>query len=91
MCPPTPRCRRGSSVAPIGNELVEGARLEDVAREDVRADLGALLDDAHAEILALLHRELLQPDRGRETGWPGADRDDIIFHRFARLIAQGPR
>ncbi len=45
----------------------------------MRADLGALLD--HDD--GLVRRELLQPDRGGKAGRPGADDDDVEFHRLA--------
>ena len=49
----------------------------------MRADLGALLDDADAEFAARRGGELLQPDRRGEAGRPGADDDDIVFHPLA--------
>ena len=85
------RVQRRPFFLPVGNQLVEGPGLHDRTGQDMGADLDTLLQDDDREIDIILLTELLQPDRGRETGWPGADRDDIIFHRFARLIAQGPR
>ena len=86
---------RRTSLFPVRDQLIERARLKDVPRQNVRANLGALLDNAHAEVLARLERELLQSDRGREPGRAGTDRDDIVLHYLARLvgghIAQAPR
>ena len=45
----------------------------------MRADLGALLDHHHGEIGI----ELLQPDRRRKPGGPGADDHDVELHRLA--------
>jgi hypothetical protein len=38
---------------PVGKELRERARIDDGAREDMRAHLGSLLDDAHGKVLRL--------------------------------------
>ena len=46
----------------------------------MRADLGALLQHHDGDAPAI---ELLQPDRGGEAGRPGADDDDVEFHRLA--------
>ena len=45
----------------------------------MRADLGALLHHDHGE----LGIELLQPDRGRKPGRPGADDHDVELHPLA--------
>ena len=84
---------RRTSLFPVGDEFIESARLEDVPRQNVRADLGALLDDANAKIFARLERELLQPNRGRKPRRPRANSDDIVLHHIARLrvAAQAPR
>jgi hypothetical protein len=42
--------RRRQGAPPVWNELVQRARLEDVARKHVRADLGALFQHAHAHV-----------------------------------------
>src|SRR5690606_2807806 len=52
-------------------------------REDVRADLGTLLQHADRHVLALLSRQLLEPDRRGEPGWPATDDDDVVLHRVA--------
>jgi hypothetical protein len=69
---------------PVGNQLVQRARVENVARQNVRAGLGALLDDAHLEVLSVLGAQLPQTNRGRQTGRAGADNDDVVLHRLAR-------
>ena len=65
---------------PIGNELGERARIHHRAREDVRADLGAFLEQADRNV----RRDLLRADRGGEAGGAGADDHDVVLHRFAR-------
>jgi hypothetical protein len=67
-------------LAPVRQQLVETDRIEDHARQDVGADLRALLDDDHAA----LGRQLFEADRRREPGGPGADDHHVIFHRLAR-------
>jgi len=74
---------RGTPGLPVGDELGQSARVQHCAREDVRADLGALLDDHHANVGTLGERELTQPNRGREPGRPGTDDDDIVLQGFA--------
>ena len=44
------------------------------------ADLGALLHHDDGGV----GRDLLEPDRGGKAGRPGADDDDVEFHRLAR-------
>jgi hypothetical protein len=68
---------------PVGDQLVQRARLEHRAGQDVRADLGALFDQAHAELPAGRRGELLQADRAREARRPAADDHDVVLHRFA--------
>ena len=62
-----------------GEQRVEAAGVEDGAGEDVRADLGALLQHDDREVGV----ELLQPDRRGEAGGAGADDDDVVFHGLA--------
>ena len=46
------------------------------------ADLRALFEHRDIDLVIMLQAELLEPDRRRQTGRPGADDDDVIFHRF---------
>ncbi len=50
---------RTAHAAPIREQLVQRARLKNVAGQDVRAHLGALLHDAHAKVLAVGGGKLL--------------------------------
>ena len=66
-------------VAPVGDQPVEPDRIDDRARQDMRADFGAFFDDHHRNVRV----ELLQPDRRGEAGGARADDDDVEVHRFA--------
>ena len=66
--------------APVRNERVEPDRIDHGARENMGADLGALLDHDDRRV----GRDLLETDRSGEPGGSGADNDDIEFHRLAR-------
>ena len=56
-----------------------GSRLDHRAGQDLRADRRGLLDHADADV----GLELLQADRERQPGRPGADGDDVVFHDVA--------
>ena len=58
--------------------------IDDRARQDVRADLRALLEQADGDLVAALGGELLQADRRREPGRAAADDHHVVFHRLAR-------
>ena len=74
---------RRALVPPVGNQFVERARLDDRARQDMRADLGPLLDNADADLSLLPRGQLLQPDCRAQPGWPATDDDNVELHRFA--------
>lgn len=77
-----------------GNRLVQRARLEHRAGEDVGAHFGTLLDHADADLLTGFGGLLLQSACGGQTGGAGADDDDVEFHVFAfhyRSPTQGSR
>ena len=74
---------RGALVLPVGDQLVERARIEDRAGEDVRAHLRAFLEHADRDLPAALHGQLAQPDRRRQAGRPGAHDRDVEIHGFA--------
>ncbi|MCY1510845.1 hypothetical protein D9M68_452340 [compost metagenome] len=76
--------QRGAEFLPVGQQLVERARVHDGARQDVRAGLGTLLEHHDGDFLLLLGGELLEADRGREAGGAAADHDHVVFHGFAR-------
>src|SRR6185437_4752721 len=78
---------RRRSVAPARQQRIQRLRLDHRAGQDLRADRRGLLDDAHADV----RLELLQADRERQTGWAGADHDDVVFHGFAFAHGGLPR
>src|SRR3546814_5797564 len=66
------RVERRTLRLPVGNQLVQRARLQHRAGQDMGADLRALLDDADAEVLSVLGAKLLEANRRRQ---PGGTRD----------------
>ena len=77
------RVERRAALAPVRDQFVERARLQHRARQDMRADFRALLDDADADLGLGGGRELLQTDRRREPRRPGPDDDHVVFHPLA--------
>jgi len=47
---------------PVGQQFGEGVGLEDIARKNMRSNVGALLDEADAEVFSLLLSQLPQAD-----------------------------
>ena len=78
------RIDRRAQCLPIGHELVQRARIDDGAGQDVRADLRALFENAHRDFARRARGELLQPDRRGESGGTSADDHHVVFHHFAR-------
>src|SRR5690606_12058200 len=78
------RAERRTALAPIGEELRERPRLDHGARDDVRADGRALLDDRDRRRGAGLPRELTEPAAGREARRSGADDNHVELERLSR-------
>jgi hypothetical protein len=73
-----------SGLAPVGNQLVEAFRIDDGARDPVAADVAALVDQHHGEIvLAALLGERAQLDRSGETGGAATHDEDVDFELIA--------
>jgi hypothetical protein len=66
-----------------GSRPIEADRVDHRAREDVGADLGALLDDDHRQVGSPLRRELLEADGCGEARRTGSDDHHVEVHRFA--------
>ena len=58
---------RGALRLPVREQLVHRARVDDRARQDVGADLRALLEHAHRDLATVLGGELLEADRRGEA------------------------
>ena len=71
------------AVAPAGQQPVDADRIDDGARQDMRADLRALLQHDHRK----LRIDLLQPDRGGEPRRSRADDHHVELHAFAFGLA----
>ena len=72
---------------PFGDQRVEPGGVDHDARQDVAADLGALLQHDDGKV----GPELLQADGRGEAGRPCADHHDVELHRFARRRLEGRR
>jgi hypothetical protein len=71
---------RAVKLAPVGQQLLDRPRIDHRARQDVGADLRALLQDADRKVAPGLGGELLEADRGGEAGRAGANDNDVISH-----------
>jgi hypothetical protein len=76
--------QRRTCFLPVGKELGDRVRVHHRARQDVRAGLRTLLERDHRDVGAVLHGQLLEPNRGRLPGRAGSDNHDVILHRLAR-------
>ncbi len=70
-------------VAPVRQQFIERLGIEYDAREDVRADFGALFKNGDGEVLPRFLAALLQTDGRRKAGRTSPCDDHIIFHGFA--------
>ena len=76
-------CERRALLAPVRQEPVERDGIDHRAGQDMRADLGALLQHDDGDLLAGLGRELLEPDRRGEPRGARADDHDVELHGLA--------
>ncbi len=72
------RGERGAALAPIRQQLIQRARLDDGAGQDVGADLCTFFDHADGGVGG----ELFQANGGGEAGWAGAHHHHVELHRF---------
>jgi hypothetical protein len=75
--------KRRVFLAPLRQQLVEGNRIDHGAGQDVRANLGAFLQDHDADVFAFFIGDLFQTDRGGQTCRASADDHHIHVHAFA--------
>ena len=74
---------RGALRLEIRHELPQRRRVEDRARERMRAHFARLLEHGDRQRLAaLLLLELRQAQRGRHPGGAAADDEDVYFEGF---------
>ena len=71
---------------PVRDQFGDRARVHHRARQDMRPDLRAFFQYAHADLDAFLRRQLLQADRRGQAGRAAADDHDVVFHRLARAV-----
>ena len=76
------RIERCALFFPVGQQFVDRARIHHRARKNMRTDLGALLDHADADFVALSGGQLFQADRCGKPGRARAHHHYVIFHRF---------
>ena len=77
------RLNRRVFLSPIGNELVQRARLQHRAGENVRADFRAFFYQADIDFALLLRGDLFQPQSRRQPRRPAADNQHIKLQNFA--------
>ena len=75
--------QRGALVLPVRDQLVQRPGFEHRTREDMRADLGALFQDADADFPSGFGAQLAQADRRGQTRRSGADDHHVVFHRLS--------
>ncbi len=73
------RVERSALFLPVRDQFVQRARVHHRAGEDVRADLGAFLDQADVDVCV----ELFEPYRRSKASRAAADDEHIEFHGFA--------
>ena len=83
--------QRCAARRPVGEQFRERPRIEEVARQDVRADLGTLFQDHDRQGIV----ELEQPTGCRQAGGAASDDHHVEFHRFsfagsAALVHRSP-
>jgi hypothetical protein len=71
----------------VGNEVAQRRRIEDRARELVRAGLACFLQDRDAERRAPILLQLRQPQRRRKTRRTAANDQDVDVEAFALQLA----
>src|SRR5687768_18311924 len=81
------RLERRALVLPVGNQLVQRARVDDRPGEDVRADFRALFERADREVGGAL----LEAQGGGEAGGTSVDDHHVVLHRFARQDRKSTR
>ena len=74
---------RGAHLFPVGEQFIQGARLEYRTGENMGADFGTFLYHDYTDFLTGFLGDLAQTAGSCQTGRTGADDDYVDFHRFA--------
>jgi len=69
--------------APVRDQLIQRFRVEHQPRQDVCANLAALLQDHDFQLFPGLVGQLFRPDRRCQARWSAADDDQVKFHGLA--------
>ncbi len=75
----------------VGNQLAERRRIQNRARQDMRASLACLLEHRDRERAAVGGGALCQPERACQAGRAAADDEDVDFEGFSRSAHVGIR
>ena len=75
--------QRRAFLFPVGNQLIQRNRINDRARQRMRARLRTLLHHANADFTPVFFGKLLEFDSGGQTRWACADNHDIVLHTVA--------
>ena len=73
-------CQRTVFIAPGGEQFIQTFGINNRTGENMRADFGAFLQDAHREVLACLVGQLLESDSGAETRGATPHYHQVIRH-----------
>jgi len=78
--------QRRAFFLPVRDKFGDRARVHHRARQNMRPDLRALFQYAHAKLDAFVGRQLLQADRRGQASRAAADDHHVVFHRLARAV-----
>ena len=72
------RCvQRCVQLFPVGYQFVESPGFNAGPAQRMRPDFAGLLDQRHFKLFAVLVRQLLQSNGGRQASWTAADNDHV--------------
>ncbi|CAB3810847.1 hypothetical protein LMG27177_07524 [Paraburkholderia fynbosensis] len=78
--------QRRALFLPVRHQFGDRARVHHRARQDMRPDLRALFQYAHAQLDAFFSRQLFQADRRGQASRAAADDHHVVFHRLAGAV-----
>ena len=77
---------RRAPLLPVGDQLNQALRIQHRARQDVGADLGALVDQTDGDRSFVFGRQLAEPDGRRQPRRPAADDDHVEMHGVRSMV-----